>query len=91
MHLLPDQRIIKSVGIDVGTSTSHLIFSELVLKKDPKSKTEKYPNYRLAEFHYMLGTIYKKNGKKDLAKNEYETALNLFPAFEDAKEALDDL
>lgn len=48
MHLLPDQKIINSVGIDVGTSTSHLIFSELVLKKDPKSKTEKY---HVAERH----------------------------------------
>ncbi len=33
---------ISSVGIDVGTSTSHLVFSELTLKKDPKSRTEKY-------------------------------------------------
>ena len=33
---------INSVGIDVGTSTSHLIFSELVLKKDPSSRSEKY-------------------------------------------------
>lgn len=39
---------IKSVGIDVGTSTSHLIFSELVLKKDPSGKTEKY---HVAERH----------------------------------------
>ncbi|MFX0013144.1 MAG: ethanolamine ammonia-lyase reactivating factor EutA [Promethearchaeota archaeon] len=36
------EKRISSVGIDVGTSTSHLIFSELVLKKDPKAKTEKY-------------------------------------------------
>ncbi len=35
-------KIISSVGIDIGTSTSHLIFSELVLKKDPTSRTEKY-------------------------------------------------
>jgi ethanolamine utilization protein EutA len=41
MKLVPEKRI-SSVGIDVGTSTSHLIFSELVLKKDPSSKTEKY-------------------------------------------------
>jgi ethanolamine utilization protein EutA len=33
---------MNSVGIDVGTSTSHLVFSELVLKKDPASKTEKF-------------------------------------------------
>lgn len=36
------EKRISSVGIDVGTSTSHLIFSELVLKKDPNSLTEKY-------------------------------------------------
>ena len=39
---------INSVGIDVGTSTSHLIFSELVLKKDPSSRSEKY---HVAERH----------------------------------------
>ncbi|UCG01363.1 MAG: ethanolamine ammonia-lyase reactivating factor EutA [Candidatus Heimdallarchaeota archaeon] len=36
------EKRISSVGIDVGTSTSHLIFSELVLRKDPNSRTEKY-------------------------------------------------
>lgn len=36
------EKRISSVGIDVGTSTSHLIFSELVLKKDPSSRTEKF-------------------------------------------------
>ncbi|MHA2074530.1 MAG: ethanolamine ammonia-lyase reactivating factor EutA [Candidatus Hodarchaeales archaeon] len=39
---------INSVGIDIGTSTSHLIFSELVLKKDPSARTEKY---HVAERH----------------------------------------
>lgn len=36
------EKRISSVGIDVGTSTSHLIFSELVLRKDPSSRTEKF-------------------------------------------------
>ncbi|MHA1168624.1 MAG: ethanolamine ammonia-lyase reactivating factor EutA [Candidatus Hodarchaeales archaeon] len=35
-------KLITSVGIDIGTSTSHLIFSELLLRKDPASKTEKF-------------------------------------------------
>jgi len=42
---MPSTDVIKrinSVGIDVGTSTSHLVFSELVLKKDPRKKTDKY-------------------------------------------------
>ncbi|MHA2095627.1 MAG: ethanolamine ammonia-lyase reactivating factor EutA, partial [Candidatus Hodarchaeales archaeon] len=36
------EKRMNSVGIDVGTSTSHLVFSELILKKDPSSKTEKF-------------------------------------------------
>ena len=36
------EKRMNSVGVDVGTSTSHLVFSELVLKKDPSSKTEKF-------------------------------------------------
>ena len=36
-----DLKSIKSVGIDIGTSTTHIIFSELVLKKSNK-KTQKY-------------------------------------------------
>jgi ethanolamine utilization protein EutA len=36
------EKRINSVGIDIGTSTSHLIFSELVLKRDPTSTTEKF-------------------------------------------------
>ncbi|MHA1941053.1 MAG: ethanolamine ammonia-lyase reactivating factor EutA [Candidatus Hodarchaeales archaeon] len=36
------EKRIQSVGIDIGTSTSHLIFSELVLSRDPNSNTEKF-------------------------------------------------
>ena len=36
------EKRINSVGIDIGTSTSHLIFSELILKRDPSSTTEKF-------------------------------------------------
>ena len=36
------EKRINSVGIDIGTSTSHLIFSELVLQRDPLSATEKF-------------------------------------------------
>ncbi|MHA1974492.1 MAG: ethanolamine ammonia-lyase reactivating factor EutA [Candidatus Hodarchaeales archaeon] len=42
MILKQDIKYISSVGVDIGTSTSHLVFSKLVLKKDPKSRTEKY-------------------------------------------------
>jgi ethanolamine utilization protein EutA len=33
---------ILSVGIDVGSSTSHLVFSKLFLKKDERSKTRRF-------------------------------------------------
>jgi ethanolamine utilization protein EutA len=58
---------INSVGIDVGTSTSHLVFSELVLKKDPSVKTEKY---HVAERHIKYkGKIFFTPLK---AKNEID-------------------
>ena len=36
------RRELLSVGIDVGTTTSHLVFSRLVLQNDPFSKSSKY-------------------------------------------------
>jgi len=33
---------ILSVGVDVGSSTSHLVFSRLVLKRDPRSVTRRF-------------------------------------------------
>jgi ethanolamine utilization protein EutA len=33
---------IISVGIDVGTSTSHLVFSKLILKRDEKSESRRF-------------------------------------------------
>ena len=37
-----DRKVITSVGIDVGTTTSHLVFSELVLEKDVFSRSKKF-------------------------------------------------
>jgi len=42
MHPTTPKRELLSVGIDIGTSTSHIVFSRLVLEKDPASPTEKY-------------------------------------------------
>jgi ethanolamine utilization protein EutA len=33
---------ILSVGVDVGSSTSHLVFSNLILKRDPYSATKRF-------------------------------------------------
>jgi ethanolamine utilization protein EutA len=42
MAIKATEKRITSVGIDIGTSTSHLIFSELVLRKDQSSNTNKF-------------------------------------------------
>lgn len=41
-----------------------------------------------ANAHYRLGMIYEKKGSKQLAREEYRTALQLNPRLEDAKKAL---
>jgi len=41
--------------------------------------------------HYVLGMIYERQGKKDTARTEYQTALSLNPKNTDAKKALDAL
>ena len=41
--------------------------------------------------HYVLGMIYERQGKKDAARSEYQTALSLNPKNTDAKKALDAL
>ncbi|UCD44767.1 MAG: ethanolamine ammonia-lyase reactivating factor EutA [Candidatus Bathyarchaeota archaeon] len=37
-----ERREVTSVGIDVGTTTSHLVFSKLILERDPFSKSRKF-------------------------------------------------
>jgi ethanolamine utilization protein EutA len=38
----PDWLTLKSVGVDIGSSTSHLMFSELTLERQGKDLTSKY-------------------------------------------------
>jgi len=42
----------------------------------------------LASAHYRLGMVYEKQGRRDLAKQEYATTVQLDPKQSDAKEAL---
>jgi Tfp pilus assembly protein PilF len=44
-----------------------------------------------AHVHYRLGLIYEKKGAKDLAREEYRTALQLNPKHEEALKALAEL
>jgi ethanolamine utilization protein EutA len=42
MNMKPNKVDILSVGVDVGSSTSHLVFSKLLLKKDEQSVTRRF-------------------------------------------------
>jgi ethanolamine utilization protein EutA len=36
------QKLLTSVGVDIGSSTSHIILSSILLEKDPQSRSEKF-------------------------------------------------
>ena len=42
MVIKTDRRELTSVGVDIGSSTSHIVFSRIVLEKDMQSRTEKF-------------------------------------------------
>lgn len=65
-----------------------LICINMLFSSKPETDIEKYLNSQIHTLHYMLGTIYEKNGKKGLSKKEYETALEIKNDYKEAKEAL---
>ena len=42
MSIKTIQKLLTSVGVDIGSSTSHIIFSSLLLEKDSQSRSEKF-------------------------------------------------
>ncbi|MFW9846809.1 MAG: ethanolamine ammonia-lyase reactivating factor EutA, partial [Candidatus Thorarchaeota archaeon] len=42
MRIKTQQKLLTSVGVDIGTSTSHVVFSSILLEKDMTSRTEKF-------------------------------------------------
>ena len=78
------------VGRTASLSGQNLDRGEAALKKYLASPTpDKAP--APANAHYRLGLIYEKKGAKDLARQEYQTALQLNPKLEDAQKALNAL
>ena len=67
---------------------SMLICMNIMSSSEPETDSEKHLNSQVHTLHYMLGTIYEKNGKIDLSKKEYETALKIKNDYKEAKEAL---
>jgi ethanolamine utilization protein EutA len=42
MRTKTHQKLLTSVGVDIGTSTSHVVFSSILLERNLKSRTEKF-------------------------------------------------
>ncbi|MHA2161640.1 MAG: ethanolamine ammonia-lyase reactivating factor EutA [Candidatus Thorarchaeota archaeon] len=42
MFMKTNRRVLLSVGVDIGSSTSHVVFSNIVLERDLTSRTEKF-------------------------------------------------
>ncbi|MFX0046376.1 MAG: ethanolamine ammonia-lyase reactivating factor EutA [Candidatus Hermodarchaeota archaeon] len=42
MRIDTKQKLLTSVGIDIGTTTSHIVFSSILLERNPLSRTEKF-------------------------------------------------
>lgn len=42
MRIQTKQKLLTSVGVDKGTTTSHAVFSTILLERDPLSRTEKF-------------------------------------------------
>jgi len=75
------------VGRTVSLSGQNLNLGEQALKTYLANPTpERGP--APAHVHYRLGTIYEKKGAKDLAREEYRSALLLNPRHQDAQKAL---
>lgn len=74
------------IGRTAAVSGQNLDRGEEALKRYIASPPERGP--APANAHYRLGMIYDKKGSKDLARKEYQTAIQLNPKYEDAKKAL---
>jgi ethanolamine utilization protein EutA len=78
-----ERKTITSVGIDIGTTTSHLVFSELVLERNPFSRSKKFTvTERKIGYRGQIFLTPLKDGGKEidveklvpLLKKEYKKA-----------------
>src|SRR5882672_631429 len=82
-----EQTTLYQVGRTASLSGQNLDLGEKALKTylaNPASQRGPAP----AHVRYRLGTIYEKKGAKDLAREEYRTALQLNPKDKEAQRAL---
>jgi tetratricopeptide (TPR) repeat protein len=85
-----EQTTLYQVGRTASLSGQNLELGEKALKRylaNPAPERGPAPTH----VHYRLGTIYEKKGAKDLAREEYRTALQLNPKSKEAQKALAEL
>jgi tetratricopeptide (TPR) repeat protein len=85
----PDEPVLLyQVGRTASLSGQNLDRGEAALRAFIAAPGHRERGPAPANAHYRLGLIYEKKGDKDLARREYQTAVQLNPKFEDAKKAL---
>lgn len=83
----PDEPgVLYQIGRTASLSGQQLDRGEQAFKSYLAAPLERGP--APANAHYRLGLIYEKKGSKDLARREYQTALELNPKYADAEKAL---
>src|SRR3990172_7278559 len=73
---------LKSVGIDIGSSTSHLVFSHLTLRREGASLSGRFRvtdrevlfRSRIMLTPYLSGTLIDTDRVKDFIREAYEEA-----------------
>lgn len=87
LRIRQDEPVIMfQVGRTAALSGQNLDRGEQALKAYIAAPPEKGPTP--ANAHYRLGMIYEKKGARDLARREYQTAIQLDPKLEEATKAL---
>lgn len=82
--------LLFSLGRLAMTSGKKIDKGEENLKKYLQTEpSDERPSFTFS--HLLLGHIYRMQEKKDLARSEYENALELDPEFEMAKKAVKEL
>lgn len=80
-----------NIGFNLALSGQNLDLAEREIKGWLADPPKDAPAANTGFAHYVLGMIYERQGKKEAARAEYQSALALNPKNTDAKKALDGL
>jgi tetratricopeptide (TPR) repeat protein len=77
-----------NIGVTLTLANENLDRAERELKQWLSAPPKDVGQPVVAYAHFSLGSIYEKQGKKDAARGEYQTAIQINPQAEDFKKAL---